>query len=107
MNILSALLTICIYPIPTDVIQKICIERGLNPSDIFTLLIAETQAFQLAKADVYLWLFTSPDIKEQEIAFTQADRDNFLYLANVIYYAWDDPKFSGNNYGFVGENFNG
>ena len=107
MTLLESLQELTQYPIPDNTVEKYCIVRGLTSSDTFDITIAESDAYRLATADLYLWLYTSPDIREQEINFTQADRDNFLKLANLIYSDLDDPKFFGRKLGFAGENYNG
>ena len=105
MTVKEALISETIYPVPDNTVEKICIERGLDSSIEFTLLIAESDSYRLAKADVYMWLYISPSVREQEIAITQADKDNYYKLAMLIYGELNDPKFDGNSYGFKGEDF--
>ena len=106
MTILEALTALNTYPIPTNTIEKICIERALTSSDTFDIAVSQLDSFKLATADVYLFLYGAPDLREQEISIGIEERDNFLYLANLIYGEFEDPKYSGFNYGFVGEDLN-
>ena len=106
MTISQALLSVNTYPIPDLLIQRIGIERGLTVTDDYSLEVSKSDSFRLAMADVYMYLYTSPDFSEQQVSFTQADRDNFYSLAQAIYAELNDPKFVGLKYGFVGESFN-
>lgn len=107
MNISEALLSLNNYPIPSTVIDKILVDRALDGSTEYNLTISESDAFNLATADIYYWLYSCPNFAEQEINFTITDRDNFLSVANKIYLELDDPKFIGIKYGFIGEDYNG
>ena len=108
MTILEALKAVSTYPILANAIDVLALERGITGTSVeATTEILLSDAYRLTKADVYLWLYTSPDIREQEVSFTQAERDNFLYLANLIYADLEDPKFFGKKLGFAGENYNG
>jgi len=104
MTIYQALTSVTNYPVPALFIERVGIDRGLNITEDYTGL---NQSIELAIADVYLYLYTSPDLKEQEVSITQSDRDNYLKLANQIYGKYDDPKFTGIRYGYIGESFNG
>ena len=103
MTISESLISLSNYPIPNSTVEKICVIRGLDRTAEFT---DSSQDYELAEADVYIFLHASPDLKEQEISFSQDDRDRFLILANYIYGKYDDPKFSGVKYGFVGDEWN-
>ena len=54
-----------------------------------------------------MYMFTAPDLKEQEISITPADRKNYKNRANRVYGELNDPAFSGRRYGLIGENYNG
>lgn len=110
MTISQALISLNTFPIPDLFIDKVGIERGLVITDDYTLEIGQSKSFELATADVYMYLYTQlSSLKEQEVSFGQdaATKENFFSLANAIYAKYGDPKFSGINYGFIGENFNG
>jgi len=104
MTIYQALTSVTKYPIPSSFIERIGIDRGLTIADDYSGL---NQSIELATADVYMFLYGAPDLKEQEVSITQADRDNYLKMANQIYGKYDDPNFSGIRYGFIGESLNG
>ena len=75
----------------------------------YTAEIAATPAYELATADVYMYLYGQPSITEQEVGInnTQAIKQGFLDAANRIYGKYGDPKFSGGTYGFIGDKWNG
>lgn len=103
MTISESLLSLSLYPISNNTIEKICINRGLNSGDVYS---ESTESYELAEADVYLFLHTSPDIKEQEVSFSQDDRDRFLNIANNIYSKYNDSKYTGKGkFGYKGESF--
>lgn len=104
MTISESLLALSTYPIPVNTIEKICVNREQVSGDDY---IGTSENYELAEADVYLFLFTAPDLKEQEVSISQGDRDRFLNLANSIYSKYDDSKYSGKGkFGYIGENWN-
>lgn len=109
MTISQALLSLNNFPIPDLFIEKVGIERGLIVEDSYTLEIGNSESFELATADVYLWLSKHANITEQEVSINnlQSIKESFLDLANSIYSKYNDPKFNGRTYGFIGENYNG
>lgn len=107
MTIAESLLSISTYPIPDATVEKICIERGITHTADFLAATAGTEAYQLATADVYLFLYTAPNLKEQQVSFSYSERNDFLSIANTIYGRYDDDKFSAIRYGFQGESYNG
>ena len=108
MTVLQAILSINIYPIPNNTVERFCIDRGLDKDDEYTKTIGSSQAYELATADTYHWLHGAPSIVEQESGVNNAIaiKENLLDMANKIYAKYDDPKFSGFTYGFVGEDWN-
>jgi hypothetical protein len=107
MLISQALSALTLYSIPAGLISKVCLDRGIDENALYPLGGAQSRDFLLAGADIYMWLYTSPDFSEQQVSFTQAERDIFLFLANRVYAQFEDPAFTGNSFGFVGENYNG
>ncbi len=72
MTISEALVSLNSYPIPTNSIDKILIDRELIGDDDYTAVISISEAFQLASADTFLWLHDSPNIVEQEVGINSA-----------------------------------
>jgi len=109
MTVLESLLSVNIYPVPVNVIERICVDRTLTSSSTYTKELGASQAFRLAYADILKWLHDAPSIVEQEVGINNAIsiQKDMLDEANGIYAEYDDPKFSGKIIGFIGENWNG
>lgn len=107
MTILEALQSVTNYPVPVNAVEKACIDRALTSSTTYTLAIGQSQGFKLALADLYMWIVSAWNVSEQNISLSKNDIDSFFSQANKIYADYDDPNFSGNVYGFIGENWNG
>lgn len=108
MTILEALQSFNVYPIPVKTVDRICIERGLTSSDDYTISISASQAFELAGADMLVWLHDAPSLVEQAVGINNAIniKQDMLRRANAIYAKYDDPKFTGGTFGLVGEDWN-
>lgn len=97
------------YPIPDNTVELFCINRGLESSSDYSLLIGESEGYQLLLADCYHFLATNIDFSEQEVSISipEKARQEMLSKANTIYGTYGDPKFNGDSFGFIGENWNG
>jgi len=110
MTISEALISINSFPIPSSLIEKIGIDRELTITADYTLSVSQEQSYELAIADVYMWLYGQPVLKEQEISISQGDsiKKGFFDIANKIYKKYGDEKYTGKGtYGYVGDSFNG
>jgi hypothetical protein len=109
MTIYDSLASANTFPIPSNTIEKICIDRGLDMEIEYSLVISTSQAYELALADLYVWLAMTPNVAEQEVSISNAEKvkDSLLRKADQIYGKWGDEKFSGMSYGFIGEDYNG
>lgn len=108
MTITESLISLNTFPVPANAIEKICVDRELTGTDTYTKATGETQNYELAMADTYLWLYDSPNIAEQQVSISQLAevKSTLLKRANQIYAKYEDPKFRGAKFGYVGENFN-
>lgn len=108
MNIAEALLTYSNYPIPIGVISRILIERDLPAETEYSSTIAVDKAYRLSKADVFMFLYNAPDVKESEITISMKERQQFLKDAQSIYleYADNSKTSSTIQSGYIGESFN-
>jgi len=110
MTVSEALISLNSFPIPSSLIEKIGIERVITVTEDYSLAVSQTQSYRLATADVYMWLYGQPILKEQEVSISQSAeiKQGFLDFANAIYKEYDDDKYSGKGtYGFIGSEFNG
>jgi hypothetical protein len=108
MTVLEALSTLNSFPVPDLAIEKVCLDRELELNGTYTKLVGESQGFELATADLYVWLANTPNIVEQAVGISNSaeTKKELMDQANQIYGKYDDVKFTGITYGFVGENFN-
>jgi len=106
MIIREALQSLTTYPVPVNQIDKICIDRGLDVTETYTATIAESEVFELATADVYFWMYGAPSLSEQDLGISVVERSNYLDMANTFYAKYDDSKFRGTSFGFIGEDWN-
>lgn len=97
------------YPIDSLYIQKICLDRDLVFDADYTKVIGQSKEYRLALADTYFYLSKHPSITEQKTSInnTEGIKQDYLDKANEIYNEYDDPKFTGDRYGFIGEDYNG
>lgn len=105
MTIEKALKQLSIYPIPREVIERICIDRGLDCTADYTAEISTTRGLRLAKADVYKWLYTAVvSVSENGVSFNLSTEDKRLYrkLANDIYADEGEETISASKFGYIG-----
>lgn len=79
ISVLEALRGINAYPIPMQTIETIACSRGLVLNAEITSDILNGKAYNLARADVLLWLSTAPDISQggQSYNFDDTQRTQF------------------------------
>lgn len=70
------------YPVPEGQLSKILIDRNINEHDEYD---GASASFDLAKADLFVLLATSPNISEGDMSINANDRDLFRNLAGAIY----------------------
>lgn len=105
MTVLESLTSISQYPIDL-IATKLLIDRGLDGTLIYDSTYRTNQDYQLALADIYMYLYTAPDLKEQDITLTLATRDNYYNLAQKIYGKYDSTEYEGIIYGMIGKKLN-
>lgn len=107
-TVLDTLIGISAYPIPHRTLDGVAQGRGLTLSDNVTVDLLRGVAYNLARADLYLWLSTAPDISQggQSYSFTDEQRADFRRRAYSLYGDYGDgadvttPKTV---YGYKGE----
>ena len=107
MTVQESLQSLTQYPVSDKAIARICLVRGLDVSSEITLNVATSKEFELACADVYMYVVASPSLKEQEVSMTLRDSKWLKRLADSIYGKYGDPAFDGGVYGHIGDDWNG
>lgn len=107
MDVLTSLRGITIYPIPAAVLQECALDAGCNPADEVTCEVRSSKEFKRAKARVYNFLATAPNITQQGVSFTfsATERANFRKLAATLEAEADGEATGTGVYGYVGEDF--
>lgn len=102
----DALKGINAYPIPQRTIEEIALRRGCALSDEMTRESLTGAPFNLAKADLLIWLSLAPNITQGGISysFTDEQRTKFRNQANDLYrdFGNDDLGASKPSYGYKG-----
>ena len=110
MTILEAYTSLTSYPVNDATLSRLLLDRGLTGTDEYTAEIGNSEAFQLARADLYDWLAVSANsVREQDSQITINDATRALYvkMSQRIYSNYDDPKAADSEtYGYVGEFIN-
>lgn len=82
------------YPVPQRALAEIADKRGLNLDKTITAEEMLSAAYQLAKADLLLWLSIAPDVAQggQSFSFTDAQRIQLRSQANSIYRRYEETS---------------
>jgi len=106
ITVFDALLAVSAYPIPARVIKSTALKRAVDlevPADEANV---KTDAFRLATADLYVWLFFAPNVSQggQSYSFTEPQRDWWKKQAMDIYEELDPDALSAlqTKYGYMG-----
>lgn len=105
MTILESLA--CMTPINIDtIIERICIERELDPEADYDLTYKDNTFYILALADLYYQLYLMPDMREQDITITLPERQYYFKRAQELYSKYEEDSFTGETWGYIGNKFN-
>lgn len=79
------------YPVKDDKFQSVLFDRELAPDDAYS--ISNKKAIDLAMADLYVILITTPTIAEGGYQLALTDKTNLMKVASGIYskYGETDP----------------
>lgn len=86
-TVLEALKGITAYPLPLRTVVEICSRRGCDPTAEADKEVLTGKVYNLAKADLLLWLALAPNITQggQSYSFTDEQRTQFRNRANNLY----------------------
>lgn len=106
-TVLEALKGVNAYPVPLRTLKSIADKRGLSLTTEATREIQKSKEYNLAVADLLLWLSIAPDISQggQSYSFTDEQRREFRNRANSLYDdfgASDEPGTPKSIYGYKG-----
>lgn len=94
VTVLDALKGINAYPVPLRTLQRIATRRGLSLDTDATPEMLAGKSYELAKADVLMWLSDAPDVSQggQSYSFTDEQRAHFRRRASGIYGEYDEQE---------------
>ena len=94
------------YPLSDGAVAAVCMRRGLSPEEEGGGDTLVGSAYNLAVADVLLWLSDAPDISQggQSYSFTDGQRSGMRRRASALYaaYGFGDGG-AGVSYGYKGD----
>lgn len=108
MTVLDAIRGISAYPVPQRTIGMIAKKRGLELDAVATEEILTGKAYNLATADILMWLSEAPDVSQggQSYSFTDEQRKQLRLRANGLYDKYDptgDASERKTIYGYKGD----
>ena len=105
-TILEALKGVNAYPVPLRTLVGVAEGRGVELTGEASFEVMNGKAFNLAVADLLLWLAFAPDISQggQTYSFTDEQRLQLRNRANKLYnkYLDDEEESSTAVYGYKG-----
>ena len=86
------------YPVPLRTLVETAEKRGLDLDGEATAEVLKGKAYNLARADLFLWLSFAPDISQggQSFSFTDKQRTRLRNQAEALY-AEFEPDGSATN----------
>ena len=107
ITVFDALLAVSAYPIPARVIKATAIKRAVVLEDLASEENVKSDAFRLATADLYVWLYFAPNVSQggQSYSFTDEQRKWWKKQAMAIYEELEDDALSAlqTKYGYMGD----
>ena len=87
VTVLESLKGVNAYPIPLRTLTTIADKRGLSLTTEATQEVQKSREYNLAVADLLLWLSVAPDVSQggQSYSFTDEQRREFRNRANSLY----------------------
>lgn len=106
-KVLDVLNSETMYPTPSVTLEGIAARRGITLSETATEEILTSARFNLAKADLLIWLSLAPNVTQggQSYSFTDEQRLQFRNRANSLYDEFrtgDDSAAQKPIYGYKG-----
>lgn len=104
-TILESLKSVNAYPVPLRTLVEIAERRGLSLTDKATKEVLGGKNYNLAKADLLLWLSLAPNITQggQSYSFTDEQRQQFRNNANALFSEFGEENSSVQpTYGYKG-----
>ncbi len=94
MTIAESLQGITMYPIPQATLESIAVARGIAIDQTVTQTILKSGNYNLAKADVLIWLSFAPNISQggQNYSFTDEQRLQYRQEGKRLLNTWEQEE---------------
>ncbi len=106
-TILETLQGVNAYPVPLRTLDGVATDRGLTLTDEATQEVLRGRAYNLALADLHLWLSYAPNIAQggQSYSFSDEQRTQFRNRARGLYKKFEDSDTAATKpiYGYKGD----
>lgn len=105
-TILETLKGVNAYPVPLRTLDGVAEDRGLTLTDEATREVMRGRAYNLALADLLLWLAYAPNISQggQSYSFTDEQRTQFRNRARGLYEEFGEESAATKPiYGYKGD----
>lgn len=104
MNVIDSLRSVSAYPMSDSTIIPILANRDIEGGIDATLEVMNSDNYRLAKADLYLWLSTAPNVSQEGISysFSTDQRMNFEQMSSAIYSSVNPDKPKTSIFGYKG-----
>lgn len=104
MTTLEALKGINSYPIPLRTLQEVAERRRLDLDAGATIEVIQSIAYNLAYADLLMWLSFAPQVTQggQSYSFTDEQRLQFRNRASELYEEYEEENAPKTRYGYKG-----
>lgn len=102
-KVIDALKGLTAFPLPSRSVEWVAAKRGLNIEAEATQEVLTGKEFNLACADLYLWLYTAPNVSQggQTYSFSLEQRTHFRNEAQRLFDLYA-PKEVKPVYGYKG-----
>ncbi len=104
--VLEALKGVNAYPVPLRTLAAIADKRGLSPTTDATQEVQKSKEYNLAVADLLMWLSEAPNVSQGGISysFSEEERKRFrLRAESILEEIGDSGNSFGVEYGYKGE----
>ena len=105
-KVIDTLKGINAYPVPLRTLVETAEKRGLDLDGEATAEVLKGKAYNLARADLFLWLSFAPDISQggQSFSFTDEQRTRLRNQAKALYAEFEPDRSASQKpiYGYKG-----
>ena len=106
MTLRESIVALSAFPVPMRTVEMFATKRGLTLDEEANSFNLSSPAYKLVEADIYMWIFLSPNVGQGGQSYSFGDRRQFRRLAMNIserFGSEDDLKgYSNGKYGYMG-----